>query len=152
MLIRMRCCPSILRLTALSLTVLMATSCASIGPSAPQPPDLTGTKWLAEDIGGQGVMDFLQSTLQFDAMDNSRVGGNSGCNNYFGAVAVDGWTIEFSAMGSTRMACPAAVMDQENRFLSALSATNRYEWNPETDLLHFYDDDESTLRFSRIAP
>jgi len=123
-----------------------ATKTAVVPP--PEPPAFAGTSWLAEDIDGRGVIDMLQSTLQFESAE--RVGGNAGCNGFFGGVSIDDWAIAFGAMGSTRRACPAAVMDQEQRFLQALSATTRYRLDPATDLLYFFDEEnKAVLRFSR---
>jgi hypothetical protein len=75
----------------------------------PSPPgdellgnELLGATWLVEDIGGRGVIDFLQSTLTFDSEE--KVSGMGGCNNFFGSVKIDGHAIEFGPIGATRMA------------------------------------------------
>ena len=146
-------CPSLVNKALGAAAAALLISACSTTAELPEvePPDFAGTSWLAEDINGRGVMDMLQSTLEFDADDRARVGGNGGCNRYFGSVALDGWNVSFGAMGSTRMACAEAVMDQEQRLFQALAAATRYELDSVTDLLTFYDEsDEAILRFSRM--
>ena len=79
---------------------------------------LVGSQWLLEDLGDKGVLDRLQTTLQFEA---DRLGGFGGCNRYFGSYQIKGKTLNIGPLGSTRKACLPAVMDQENRFFEALS-------------------------------
>jgi putative lipoprotein len=137
-------------LVSISAAAIIMTSCSTEPPAA-LTPELSGTTWLVENIDGQGVMDMLQSTLHFKDAEN--VTGKSGCNNFFSIVYIDEWLISFGPIGTTRMACSEAIMDQEQRYLNALTATGRYQYNPETDLLYFYDDNnKNVLRFSRTQP
>ena len=78
----------------------------------------------AEDIEGRGVLDQVQSTLMFESAE--RVVGSTGCNRYFAPLQVSDTTLRVGMGGSTRRACPPAVMDQESRFLAALEATRAY--------------------------
>jgi len=96
---------------------------------------LLGATWLAEDIGGGGVVDRVQSTVSIAA--GGKVTGSGGCNRLFGTATIEGSAITFSAMGSTRMACPRAVMVQEGRFLGALMVTRTFRI--EGPHLTFYD-------------
>lgn len=81
-------------------------------------------RWLAEDIGGGGVVDRVQTVLEISA--DGRVSGSGGCNRIFGSVRLDGQAIAFGQMGSTKMACPGAVMMQEQKFLAALAQARRW--------------------------
>jgi len=111
---------------------------------------LIGTAWLADDIGGRGVVDRAQSTLEFAKA--GQIGGLAGCNRYFGPVTLDGDTISFDNLGSTRMMCADALMDQEQRFFQALSAAKRFELTHEGQILRMYANDGApVLRFSRIV-
>jgi len=85
--------------------------------AAAEPATPTG-KWLAEDIDGGGVIDRLQTTLEI--RDDGIVNGMGGCNRYAGSAKIDGTTIKFLPMASTRMACSPAVMNQESKFHSTL--------------------------------
>lgn len=136
--------------TALGPVLLAALSAGCAGtPAADGPPELAGTSWVAEDIDGRGVMDRLQSTISFES--SLRIAGNAGCNRYFGNYTLAGPELELGPLGSTMMACPEAVMDQERRFLRALEKTRVVRLDPETDLLYFSDEaGRDVLRFSRL--
>ncbi len=62
--------------------------------------DLLGTAWLAEDIGGRGVVDRARSTMEFT--NPGQVGGLAGCNRYFGPVSLVGSAISFGNLAATR--------------------------------------------------
>jgi putative lipoprotein len=113
--------------------------------------DLIGSTWLAEDIGGRGVIDNAQTTITFDA--EGRVAGSGGCNRYFGPVTIDGSAISFGDLGATRMACVPALMDQEQKFFDALAATRSYRFHDPGNTLVFLGEDGTTLvQFSPLAP
>lgn len=129
--------------------------CGTTGQGDAPPPsdgglDLIGTRWLAEDINGRGVLDMLQSTIEFES--NVRARANGGCNGAFGNVQFQGDRIEFGAFGVTMRMCSEAVMNQEDAFFKALGETRRYRLDTYADLLFFLDaDDREILRFSRMA-
>lgn len=124
-----------------------------IGSAASTPSDLiaslVGTEWLLEDLNGTGVMDYAQTTLNFESSD--RIVGSGGCNRYFGGLTVEDDRISFGAIGSTRMACPPAVMDQEARFFQALSTANQIELDGPY-LLVYSEGIDQPLRFTQITP
>jgi len=125
---------------------LLVAGCEATISRPEETSNLAGTSWLAEDIDGRGVMDILQSTLRFETSE--RVSGMAGCNRFFGSVSIDGDAISFGSLGTTRMACPAAVMDQEDRFLKALANASRFE--TKNGLLFFFGGGAATLmRLSR---
>lgn len=108
---------------------------------------LQGRAWLAEDIEGKGVIDMLQTTIEFPG--NGKVVGNAGCNRYFGSVHIKGRSIEFGHLGATRKMCHEAIMNQENAFLKTLESVKT--WNIEQGLLYMYgESDKPILRFSEI--
>ncbi len=84
---------------------------------------LTGA-WLAEDISGGGVIDYLQTTLEIAA--DGKVSGSGGCNRFTGSAAIDGDKITFGNLASTMMACTEAAMDQEHKFHAALADARSY--------------------------
>jgi len=112
------------RLSALALAATLA-GCASGGPDAGTSPPLAGTAWVAEDIDGSAVLGGVSSTLVFDAAQ--RISGRAACNQYFGTVERgEGGSLRLKPAGTTRMACPDAVMAQERRFLDTLGAITAY--------------------------
>lgn len=121
-----------------------------VAASAGEGGTLIGTAWLADDIGGRGVVDRVQSTLEFT--EPGRIGGLAGCNRYFGPVTVEGDRISFGNLASTRMMCSDTLMDQEQRLFQALSSAKRLELSHEGQVLKLYADDGTpVLRFSRIV-
>lgn len=96
-------------------------SAASIAGAADQ---LAGSKWLVEDIGRRGVIDNLQTTLEFGA--DGRVGGRAGCNSWNASWHVTGDKLALGRVATTRRACRPSVADQEQKFLVALAATRSF--------------------------
>jgi heat shock protein HslJ len=109
---------------------------------------LSGSEWLLEDLGGSRMLDQIQATLTFP--EEGKVAGNGSCNRFFGAVEIHGESIKFGPLGSTRMACAAAAMNQETNYLKALQAAERFEWK-DPYLLIYCKDFEKPLRFTSIS-
>ena len=109
---------------------------------------LSGTKWKLEDLGGTAVLDQPQATLEFP--EEGRVAGQGSCNRFFGSVQLAGDSISFGALGSTRMACPEAVMSQESAYFKALQDAERYAVEGSSLLLYSRGMDKP-LRFSRTG-
>ena len=112
---------------------------------------LAGTEWLLEDLGGAGVMDYLQTTLQFD--EANRISGQGGCNRYSATTQLSGEESESSfmvgAVASTRMMCTPAAMNQETRYFQALQSAQRIKLEGFY-LLIYSEKNAAPLRFTRI--
>lgn len=113
------------------------------------PADLKGSEWVLEDLAGLGVISRVQATLVFPEL--GKVAGKASCNRFFGTVQIQGDKIKFGSLGSTRMACPEAAMNQEKRYLDALQAAERVEWK-EPYLLIYAKGSEKPLRFTMATP
>jgi heat shock protein HslJ len=85
---------------------------------------LVGPTWVAEDIGGRGVIDYLQSYVTLTA--DGRAHGSGGCNNFSGEYALAGETLDLGPLARTKKGCPPAILDQEARFHQALGQTRGY--------------------------
>ncbi len=141
----MRC----LNLCAVTAAALVASGCSLMQPSSTGTPkvELVGSTWIAENIDGAGVIDNAQSTLVFGT--DGRVSGRGGCNQYGGSVALNGASMIVDQVFSTKMACLApALMDQETRFLQALQATRSYR-TEGTKLVLVDGAGKPRLRFTR---
>lgn len=108
----------------LKLALLLSCGCVLLDSptvtniaAASVPAELVGT-WLAEDISGRGVMDFLQTTLEIN--DDGTYSGFAGCNSYTGVFSLSSGILAFGPVASTRKMCPPAVMDQERKFFDVL--------------------------------
>jgi heat shock protein HslJ len=129
-----------LLLSIVALVVSTATLLIVVGilprphDDAEEPTDhkaLAGTMWLLQSLGPTGnlhpALTTTEVTLQFS--DDGRVNGQAGCNSYFGQYSsdVDG-SLTITGLGSTKMFChEPGVMQQEQDFLNALAAAERYE-------------------------
>jgi heat shock protein HslJ len=137
---------------AFSAALLGLSLCAChTTPKTPAPPDapkLPGTAWLLEDLGGSGVIDNAQTTLAF--ADGGKISGRGACNRYFGTAEIAGDKIKFGKVGSTMMACPEAVMDQETRYFKALNNAERFSIEGPY-LLIYAKDLPKPLKFTRTT-
>ena len=101
--------------------VLIAAGCAD---RPDQHQAAIGPEWVAADVAGAGVAAGSRITLQLGA--DGRASGRGGCNAYTGAYTLQGTELHFGAMAATKMACAPAVMEQEQRYFTALAAVSRY--------------------------
>lgn len=122
------------------IAMVRATEAAGV-----QAPQLIGPTWVAEDIGGKGVIDNLQSHIAFTA--EGRTFGSGGCNSFNGSYAADSQSVGIGNLATTLRACAPAIMDQEARFHEALKQARTYK--VENGLLFFYDAaGNAVLRFA----
>lgn len=91
------------------LVGLLAVS-TSLAVAAPR---LEGTGWVMASAGKRAPM------IHFEA--EGKVTGFGGCNRFFGGYVQSGERLSFSALGSTRMACPGNAMAVESSFFDMLS-------------------------------
>jgi len=99
-----------------------------------QPPiSLETTPWEAQGINnGRGGVETTATTPHSTAMfEAGTISGNAGCNRYNGSYQLEADTLTIGPLATTRMWCEN-LMDQEQQFLSALEATNRYELTSTT--------------------
>lgn len=114
-------------LVGFNATPSFAAATASPGPNEASTQPVAGRtaasaepagRWLAEDIRGGGVMDYLQTVLVI--APNGKVSGSGGCNSMGGSATIRGDGIRFSRIASTMKACTPAAMNQERKFFDAL--------------------------------
>ncbi len=84
-------------------------------------------KWLLEDLGGTGVMDYVQTTMELTK--DGKIFGSAGCNNYLGSYTIKNNQLKISPLGVTKKMCTPTVMNQESRFLQALESTGKISFN-----------------------
>ena len=104
--------------------------------------------WILESINGNAYKratgQELHPTIEI-YLSEKRFGGNTGCNNMNGKVMVEGSTILFSDIVTTKMFCPDV---DEVDFLSSLGKANNYKI--EKMKLYLYDSDRELLVFQKI--
>jgi putative lipoprotein len=91
---------------------------------AAETPPISDIEWTVEEITGLDGLADTAPTLSI-ALDG-RAGGHGGCNRFFATATIEGDQIGFSEIGSTFMACEAAVMEVEQAYFAALAATVSY--------------------------
>ncbi|HYH93511.1 MAG TPA: META domain-containing protein [Candidatus Saccharimonadales bacterium] len=109
-----------------------AAAGASPAASADAAVALPGTSWLLASIGDAPVADVVP-TLEFGA--DGSASGNAGCNTYNGTYTIDGATIAFGPLISTKMACGGEQDATESAFLGALQAATGWSVDAEGRLV-----------------
>lgn len=152
----------------LATLLLVMLGCAPTEPLAPtaevqeatmeetRGPDgavsLADRHWRLETFGAGDTrvapVEGTEITLSFTG--DGQANGTGGCNRYFGSFETgeDG-ALSFGPLGSTRMACPTEVMDQETAFFRALEGTSRYETDGDR-LTLLSEDDTGVLTFVNL--
>ncbi|WP_437922315.1 META domain-containing protein [Sphingobacterium sp. LRF_L2] len=108
---------------------------------------LIGT-WELDYISGSkialdGLFPGKKPTINFD-LDEGRVNGNGGCNNYNGSVEINETKIKFGPLMSTKMACEG---NGEAVFFSTMQKVNTFSVDEKT--LQFIMGDIVIMRFQR---
>ncbi|MBD9482133.1 META domain-containing protein [Pseudomonas sp. PDM14] len=108
--------------SALALGLVTATlmGCAA------EPLQLQHEKtYQVEWIGERPLID--RSHLTITLGEDGRAYGNAGCNHWFASYTLEGDNLTFERPGSTRKLCAPALMEQEQRFLEALTEVQRWD-------------------------
>lgn len=122
-------------------TVLLVGTIAAVAAEVPV------GRWLATEIGGVGVADGVETTLEI--RPDGRIAGAGGCNGYGAKATFGTGTVAVGPLISTRMACPGPAMDQQARFEAALAGASR--WRIEARTLTFAAADGRVLvRFAAV--
>lgn len=111
-------------LLTIALIVLLLTPGCSRSP-------IDSTHWTLVEMGTQDQMGSLiagtEIRLEFAAMDGI-VRGVAGCNTYSAPYTADTETVEIGEIISTKIHCdPPEILEQEARYLQALSEAERFE-------------------------
>lgn len=81
--------------------------------------------YVLEWIGERPLID--NSHLTMTLGNDGRAYGNAGCNHWFASYRLEGNSIHFGPVGSTRKLCAPALMEQEHRFLEAMGQVQRWD-------------------------
>jgi heat shock protein HslJ len=77
----------------------------------------------------------LGTTLNASFGPDGRVTGSGGCNTFTGPYTLEGRDLRIGPLASTRRACEPSIMDQETRFLAALSRVTTFDTSGPTRML-----------------
>ena len=130
--------PASIRVFA-GLTILIVAACDSTGSTqgtTPEPTpatgDLAGSSWTLVSVGSNPVVEGSGARLAFD--DAGNVSGSTGCNSVSGKYALDGPSLTFGMLATTRMACEETLMGQEASVLEALQNVSGWEIDADGNL------------------
>lgn len=124
------------------ITVITAFATAAFA----QVERIGSRQWKLVQLDGTHVADSSTAYLLLDP-DQTRFTGSTGCNRMFGAVAVNQRRINFSNIGTTKMACgEPRVRRIETAFVRALAKVDRYRQTGNS--LELYSRDRLVLKFT----
>ena len=116
----------------------MSFACAKTRAAAGSVQQLSGSDWRLTELNGRPAVPSdttRRPWIKFEA-DAGRVSGSAGCNRMSGSFRLDGASIDFGAMVSTKMACAdPALNQQEQDLFIALENADRYEVSGHTLVL-----------------
>ena len=112
--------------SSLAGLALLASACGAVGGQTA----LEGTSWVLTSIDGLAPIPGSTITAAFDT--SGQVAGSSGCNSYSASYLVNGSNLTIRQGTSTLMACDAPRMEQESKYLAALTATATYSISGDT--------------------
>jgi heat shock protein HslJ len=112
---------------------------------------LEGTEWVLDTVAaGDAVSSALAGTEVTLTLEGGAASGTAGCNRFSGGYTLDGGSLSFGPLATTKMACPDDVMDQEQAVLAALEGVAG--WAVEGDRLSLADADGGLLLGYTGAP
>jgi heat shock protein HslJ len=104
-----------------------------------QPPprigdDLVGTRWQAETLEGQPVLDPASATIDFLRGDHVR--GQAGCNRFVGPFASRAKRVTIGIVRQSRLKCPGEQAALQRRMVNTLHLAERAELGEGTLTLY----------------
>lgn len=112
---------------------------------------LENTLWNLVSFGEPGVeTPLVQGSAITLLLGAGQAAGTGGCNAYGGSYQVEGNSISFGAITSTKRACAdTQATEQEGRYFQALESASEYEVNGD-QLRITYDDGNGVLVFEAV--
>jgi heat shock protein HslJ len=118
--------------------------------AAPVPapdPEVLGL-WLIEQARSAPLIDKRSARLDFGP--DGALSGNGSCNKLSARYTLEGNKLKIGPIVTTRMACPEALLEQEDRVLTALERAARAGVPPHGFLTLWDADGAVLLRASRL--
>lgn len=108
---------------------------------------LAGSQWNLISLAGQAIQlpEGVKNPFLRLGQDGA-LSGFGGCNNLMGSMKLDGSSISFPGLGSTKMFCKEA-QPTESAFMTALRATNTYRL--DGDKLVLLDKDKELAQLAK---
>jgi heat shock protein HslJ len=131
------------------LIILLGLISVFAGLATAQRDQIGERQWKLVSADGVVVPRNTRAYLELDEQ-KGQFSGNTGCNRMFGAVSVQARRVDFSNVGTTRMACAEPrVMRVESALVRALENVDRYRVRNNT--LELLDRNRVVLTFAAVA-
>lgn len=130
------------------------TSVGAAAPTAPTAPTAASPdpkvlgEWRIEQARSAPLIDKRQARLTFGA--DGAISGHASCNTFGGRYTLAGDKLKIGALAATRKACGDALMEQEDRVLTALERAARATVPPHGFLTIQDADGAVLMRASRF--
>jgi len=122
---------------ALSVMVFLNAGCSNVKgvksgqahANASETERLEGVEWRLDELGGSPVSIPAGERWPSITFDGARrqASGFNGCNNFFSDYKLDGFSLEFGPVASTRRFCEGTAGKVEMKFMQALENTRSWE-------------------------
>ena len=118
-------------------------------PPGAEAAGIEGIQWYLTEVGGSPVSPMADDKQPHILLDpaQKKATGFAGCNHFFGRYELDGPSLRFGPLGSTRMACPDLETGLETSVLETLERTRK--WKKADGELLLLDGNAVLARFSR---
>lgn len=140
------------RITVLIVFVCMSFGSCCTSKTAVKEASLEGT-WELNYITGpkiafDGLFPNKKPTIAFNLAEN-KITGNNSCNQYFGALLIDGAKINFkdAKIGMTMMACEG---NGDSLYMETLNKIESYTITEDGKTLNFLLGNIVMMRFSKL--
>ncbi len=145
---------------ALFLTLILLQGCSLTSQPASATTEGTQTisqmllnqQWqLTGYLTPQGMQAPLTKHLASIEFATKKLSGSTGCNQYFASYQhTEPNILQISQAGSTMMACPGEIMQQEQQYLTNLAKTRYFKIDHEQ--LQLLDEQQQALLTFKLAP
>jgi heat shock protein HslJ len=115
---------------------------------------LMDKKWVLQSFGTMGSEErlFPDTEIGIKFSSDGSLQGSGGCNRYFSAYEFgSGDSLNIKQIGSTRMACPQEIVDQEINYSKALQSVSSFKVERQV-LQLFYEYGDRVLNFYESLP
>jgi len=105
---------------------------------------IEGIDWRASELLDGPTLAAIPAQVTVTLrLQDGETSGNAGCNGYFGSYALQGASLTFGAMASTKMACPEPQMEVESAWLTTLGLVT--SWRMDGERLQILDGTDTVL-------
>jgi heat shock protein HslJ len=129
------------RLLLRAAALFALATIAQVASAGAAEASLLGTHWRLVSVDGTAA-DLSGGEPGLELASDGTLAGNTGCNTFGGGYTLDGASLSFSQLFSTRMYCDA-LNDQEQALLDAFGRVDR--WKVEGGRLELQDRSGITL-------